>query len=228
MGTAPTQSADLGGRVGWLPKAERASPLQMRGGWGGVSRLRFPPGPHLRSSRFSRHPRLRQAPTRRFANFRNLRGLFLWGKGSRPLGRAPSPGARAPSLLETWPTGPWGLDPATLMGPGLKTLGHNPQSADLAGRWMVSEGGALQSHERRGCQHFSRWAGPQAPNNLANKPLTLHWGRLAASRIPKMPRCSSAHEKPGLLHRLISCAQSLQPSLTFLLRRNNKVQGAHS
>ena len=48
------------------------------------------------------------------------------------------------------------------------------------------------------------------------------------SRIPKMPRCSSAHEKPGLLHRLISCAQSLQPSLTFLLRRNNKVQGARS
>ena len=37
------------------------------GGVGGVSRLRFPPGPHLRSSRFSRHPRLRQAPTRRFA-----------------------------------------------------------------------------------------------------------------------------------------------------------------
>ena len=72
------------------------------GGVGGVSRLRFPPGPHLRSSRFSRHPRLRQAPTRRF-------GWFLWGKGPRPL-----VGARAPSPLETWPTGPWGLDPATL------------------------------------------------------------------------------------------------------------------
>ena len=42
---------------------------------GGVSRLRFPPGPHLRSSRFSRHPRLRQAPARRFAKNRNLRGL---------------------------------------------------------------------------------------------------------------------------------------------------------
>ena len=38
------------------------------------------------------------------------------------------------------------------MGPGLKTLGcyHNPQSADLERRWMVSEGGALQCHERRG------------------------------------------------------------------------------
>ena len=66
-------SSDLGGRVGWLPKAERVktlflSPLQpqnaggggggRRGGVAGVSRLRFPPGPHLRSSRFSRHPRL--------------------------------------------------------------------------------------------------------------------------------------------------------------------------
>ena len=72
------KSADLGGRVGWLPKAERVktlflSPLQPQnagggggggggGGVGGVSRLRFPPGPHLRSSRFSRHPRLRPGP----------------------------------------------------------------------------------------------------------------------------------------------------------------------
>ena len=88
------------------------------GGVGGVSRLRFPPGPPLRSSRFGRHPRLRQAPTRRFAKNRNLRGWV----------------ARAPSPLETWPTGPWGLDPATLTR--LKTLGcyHNPQSADLEGR----------------------------------------------------------------------------------------------
>ena len=73
-------------------------------------------------------------------------------------------------------------------------------------------------------QHFSRWAGPQAPENLANKPLSP----ASRSRIPKMPRCSSAHEKPALLHRLIFCAQSLQPSLPFLLRRNNKVQGARS
>ena len=67
------------------------------------------------------------------------------------------------------PKPPGDLDPAThrltsckrvfnfllrlkFMRPGLKTLGcyHNPQSADLGGRWMVSEGGALQSHERRG------------------------------------------------------------------------------
>ena len=85
------------------------------GGVGGVSRLRFPPGPHLRSSRFSRHPRLRQAPTRRFAKNRNLRGLggFCgegpWWAGPQALG------ARAPSPLETWPTGPWGLDPAEFL-----------------------------------------------------------------------------------------------------------------
>ena len=85
---------------------------------GGVSRLRFPPGPHLRSSRFSRHPRLRQAPTRRFAKKRNLRfGWFLWGKAPGPWWAGPQAlGARAPNPLETWPTGPWGLDPATLIG----------------------------------------------------------------------------------------------------------------
>ena len=118
------------------------------GGVGGVSRLRFPPGPHLRSSRFSRHPRLRQAPTTRFAKNRNLRGK------------------RRPSPLETWPTGPWGLDPATLTDflqakfltsccvskswVRVSKRYHNPQSADLGGRWMVSEGGAVQFHERRG------------------------------------------------------------------------------
>ena len=103
---------------------------------------------------------------------------------------------------------------------------HNPQSADLGGRWMVSEGGAVQFHERRGSRLRSSIS--------AAGPGPKRWGPgqqaspASRSRIPKMPRCSSAHEKPGLLHRLISCAQSLQPSLTFLLRRNNKVQGARS
>ena len=103
---------------------------------------------------------------------------------------------------------------------------HNRQSADLGGPWMVSEGGAVQFHEGgfRLRSSISAAGGPQAPENLANKPLSP----ASRSRIPKMPRCSSAHEKPALLHRLISCAQSLQPSLPFLLRRNNKVQGARS
>ena len=118
VGSGLRISADLGGRVGWLPKAERVktlflSPLQPQnagGGWGGggvggVSRLRFPPGPHLRSSRFSRHPRLRQAPARRFAKNRNLRGLVKrpqapGGPGPKPWGPGPQapwrPGPQAP------------------------------------------------------------------------------------------------------------------------------------
>ena len=124
----------------------------------------------------------------------------MWGKGPTPrVGRAPSPGGpgpKPPGDLAHRPLGPGsrhynGLTSSQVfnfllrlksMGPGLKTLGcyHNPQSADLGGRWMVSEG----FHERRfpsSLQHF------------------LHPGSLAASRIPKMPRCSSAHEKPGLV-----------------------------
>ena len=34
----------------------------------------------------------------------------------RLVARAPSPGGPAPSPLETWPTGSWGLDPATFTG----------------------------------------------------------------------------------------------------------------
>ena len=135
---------------------EGENPLPFFEGVGGVSRLRFPPGPHLRSSRFSRHPRLRQAPARRFAKNRNLRGLgvFLWGKGPRPLvGRAPSPGGpgpKPPGDLAHRPLGPGSRHSHRLtfcsqdfnfllrlktMGPGLKTLGcyHNPQSVALDG-----------------------------------------------------------------------------------------------
>ena len=88
------QSADLGGRVGWLLKAERVktlflSPLE---GGGGAGRGGIPAGPHLRSSRLSRHPRLRRAPNRICEKI-----VILWGKGPRPLvGRAPSPGGPGP------------------------------------------------------------------------------------------------------------------------------------
>ena len=159
-------SADLGGRVGWLPKAERVKTLfsflpyspkrreGVGGGKGAVSRLRFPPGPHLRSSRFSRHPRLRQAPARRFAKNRNLRG---WGPGAH-LG----PGSRHSHWLTSCKRAFNFLLRLKPMGPCLKTLGcyHNPQSADLGGRWMVSEGGALQCHETSSLQHFSRAPSP--------------------------------------------------------------------
>ena len=149
-------------------------------GRGGVSRLRFPPDPHLRSSRFSRQPRLRQAPTRRFAKNRHLREKAP----SLLASRAPSPDGSGPrAFWRPGPQAPCGLDRHSHR----LTLScyHNPQSADFGGRWMVCEGGALQSHERRGSR---RWAGPQGfgPGQQA-----LHPGSLAASRIPKMPRCSS-------------------------------------
>ena len=108
-------------------------PFSLTGGVRGVSRLRFPPGPHLRSSRFSRHPRLRQAPTRSFAKNRNLRGF--WWAASQALGA----GLQAP-----WRPGPQA--PGTWNDTLTKTLA----SADLGGLWMVSEGAALQSYERRG------------------------------------------------------------------------------
>ena len=136
------------------------------GGVGGVSRLRFPPGPHLRSSRFSRHPRLRQAPTRRFA--KKSVWWFLWGKGPKPLvGRAPSPwGPRpqapwrpGPQAPEAWipPRSPGSASQVFNFLLRLKPIGSGSQNATITpspltfgGPWMVSEGGAVQFHERRG------------------------------------------------------------------------------
>ena len=126
-------------------------------------------------------------------------GWFLWGKGPRPLvGRAPNPGGpgpKPPGDLAHRPLGPGSRHSHRLtscgrvfnlrhMRPGLKTLGcyHNPQSADLGGRWMVSEGGALQFHERRGSRLRS---------NLANKPLN------PASRQPS--RVKNSKNAPVLI-----------------------------
>ena len=55
----PILSADLGGRVGWLPKADRVKTLflsPLNAGGGGVGGY---PG---FVSRFSRHPHLREKP----------------------------------------------------------------------------------------------------------------------------------------------------------------------
>ena len=121
------------------------------GGVGGVSRLRFPPGSHLQSSRFSRHPRLRQAPTRRF-EFERLGGFC---------GEKAHPGPKPPGDLAHRPLGPGSRHSHQLTScktsccvsnPWVRVY-HNPQSADLGGRWMVSEGGAVQFHERRGSRH---------------------------------------------------------------------------
>ena len=48
---------------------------------------------------------------------------------------------------------------------------HNPQSADLGGPWMVSEGGAVQFHERRGSVFISAAGpGPSKPGQQAPEP----------------------------------------------------------
>ena len=78
-------------------------------------------------------------------------------------------------------------------GSGLKTLGcyHNPQSADLGGRWMASEG-ALQPQERVFAPAFQPLgAGPRAPGHLANKPLS------PASRQPS--RVKNSKNAPVLI-----------------------------
>ena len=123
-GTIGVISADLGGRVGWLPKAERVKTLfffslqpRVRGGIGGVSRLCFFPGPHTKQP-------FQPTPTPSPGSLADLRARTL-------VGRAPSPGGPGPK-----PPDPWGLDPATLtMGSGFKTLGchHNPDFGALDG-----------------------------------------------------------------------------------------------
>ena len=103
--------------------------------------------------------------------------------------KAPGPWWAGPQALGAWVPGPQALQPGSRHShwltscktefltcccvstkcPGLKTLGcyHNPQSADLGGRWMVSEGGAL-----RGSRLRSSISAAEAPKNLANKPLS--------------------------------------------------------
>ena len=88
---------------------------------GGVSRLRFPPSPHLRSSRFSRHPRL---PTRRFAENRNFCG------GKRPCCAAPSPGGLGPKPWRPGPQAP-GAWTATLTGSLLLVASQTHGSATI-------------------------------------------------------------------------------------------------
>ena len=82
-----------------------------RGQGGGVSRLRFPPGPHLRSSPFQPTPTPSAGSHQEVCRNRNLRGLVFGEKAPGPWWAGPQAlGARAPSPLETWPTGAWGLD----------------------------------------------------------------------------------------------------------------------
>ena len=132
-----------------------------------------------------------------------------WRAGPQALG------ARGPKPPGDLAHRPLGLDPATLTdflqaklltsccvsNPWVRVSKryHNPQSADLGGRWMVSEGGAVQFHERRGSRLRSSIsaAGPgQVCRDLANKPLSP----ASRSRIPK--KCPGAHR---LMKSLACC-----------------------
>ena len=130
------------------------------GGVGGVSRLRFPPGPHLRSSRFSRHPRLRQAPTRRFAEHRNFCGGKRFGGPGPSLDRHSHRFTSSCCISNAWVRA--------------ATITPNPLTLGGVG-WFPS--GALQSHERRGSA-AGRFG------DLANKPLS------PASRQPSRVKIS--------------------------------------
>ena len=123
---------------------EGENPLGGGGGGGGGVRGGIPASFPSRSPPPKQPFRLRQAPTNR--NLRGLGGFCgekapgSWWAGPQALG------ARAPSPLETWPTGPWGLDPATLTGspsfwgPGQQAALHpsrvkNSKNAQV---WLVA------------------------------------------------------------------------------------------
>ena len=120
-------SADLGGRVGWLPKAEKVKPSS-------------------------------------FLPYRARQG---------------APGPKPPGDLAQRPLGPGSPSFLTCCG-----------ANHAWGRWMVSEGGALQSRERR-VPVFAPAFQPQAPEDLANKPLN------PASRQPS--RVKNSKNAPVLI-----------------------------
>ena len=131
----------------------------------GENPLPFPPGPHLRSSRFSRHPRLCQALRKN----RNLRG----GEKARPLvGRAPSPGnpgPKPPGDLAHRPLGPGSRHShgdflqakfLTSCCSGSQNATRTPSPLTLGGLGWFPKA-ELYSSMRGGVpsslQHFSRW-----------------------------------------------------------------------
>ena len=168
----------------------------------------------------------------------NAGGGFCGEKPPGPWWAGPQAlGARAPSPLETWPTGPWGLDPATLtdflqakfstsccVSNPCQTHGSGSQNATITPNplgvgWFPKA--ELYSSMRGGVPVFAHWGRAPSfwkPGQQAPEPCI-------PVKNSKNAPCSSAHEKPGLLHRLISCAQFLQPSLSFLLRLTTQTSG---
>ena len=76
---------------------------------------------------------------------------------------------------------------------------HNPQSADLGGGWMVSEGGAVQFHERRGSRLRSSISaagpGPKPKGTWPTSPSPLNPGQ-------EFQKCPGAHR---LMKSLACC-----------------------
>ena len=134
---------------------------------------------------------------------RNLRGLpqAPGGPGPKPWG----PGPQAPWRPGPQAPGAW-IPPLSLISCfnfllRLKPMG--PLTLGGVGWFPKAE---LYSSMRGGVPVFApafqplgRAPSPWGPGQQASP--------ASRSRIPKMPRCSSAHEKPGLLHRLISCSR---------------------
>ena len=112
----------------WMPKAERNKTL-WGGGRGGIP-----------ASFCSRSPPPKQPfqPTQEHLRF----GWFLWGT---LVGWAPSPGGPGPKPPGDLAPGAW-IPPLSLVD-FLQVF--NFCSAHFGGRWMVSDGRTLQSHERR-------------------------------------------------------------------------------
>ena len=114
-------------------------------------------GSHLRSSRFSRHPRLRQAFTRRFAKNRNFVGKrpqALGGPGPKPheeLAHRPlGPGSRRLGFLQACYPHPhplWFLkEVSKVLGPGSRHS-HRLTSCKPA---AITPNPLHSPHERRG------------------------------------------------------------------------------
>ena len=130
-----------------------------------------------------------------------------WWAGPQALG------ARAPSPLETWPTGPWGLDPATLTDflqakfdflLRLKPIGSGSQNATITPNPLTLGGvgwfpkAELYSSMRGGVPVFAPAFQPlhraPSPGDLANKP-ALHPGQ-------EFQKCPGAHR---LMKSLACC-----------------------
>ena len=149
------------------------APKRGGGGVGGVSRLRFPPGPPPPKQPFQPTPT--PSPGSKNCNLRGLGGFC--GEKARPLA-GPKPWGPGPQAPGAWITScganSWVRVSKPTISPNLLTSG----------------GVGWFSHERR-VPVFAPAFQPQAPENLANKPLS------PASRQPS--RVKNSKNAPVLI-----------------------------